>query len=272
MRLFPPTAIGLSPSKARARYRLHTAAMVLLFLASWSLFFRLTLNATVNELRLARAPQYTAVVEPEISGGHGHALLLHWTGANGTVRYGTADPEKHYRLGQNVRVLDYSTATCRQWETADTAPVNVGAIVSAIFLIPAAAIIAYVLYRRRWWLSVLRSTKSRRYRGRVTGAYELGHQKGLTVDLDGETVHVPLLRDQYVTALTSLDALKPLWTDEGRAIPFLLPSAGRVVWPAGRYRHRLVPVEAIVGRVLWVGGPSLMALVVHLFQMPISPC
>lgn len=107
--------------------------------------------------------------------------------------------------------------------------------------------------------------------GRITGTFRLGHRTLLRVDLQGRTVYVPLMRDQFLAALTSLSALKPV-QGRGRFVVFRVSAADRTVWPSGPYRIRLLPAGAIVGRVLWVCGPPLLTLAVHLFRAPIAPC
>jgi hypothetical protein len=244
--------------------------MVGLFVLSWSLFFRLNLNDVMSSLRLAGATGYTATVEALDPGTD--LPVLHWTEADGTDRSGIADPDDDYRLGESVRVLDYSSPACWTWETYDDRRDDLTGMVVFLFAIPGAAIVGYLVHRRRRWLGVLRITRSFRTVGRVMEVYEFGNRKGLKVDLQGQTVYVPLLRDQFVTALTSLDVLEPLAPEGGRIIPFRVSAAGRIVWPGGPYRMRLLPVGVIVSRVLWVCGPPLLTLAVHLFTAPIAPC
>jgi hypothetical protein len=246
--------------------------MVGLFLLGWLLFFRLTLSDTVSELRLMRAPHYTAVVERETPGVGGSPLLLHWRQADGTDRYGTVEAEDQYTLGQHVRVLDYTTPTCQSWTTAREESGILPTIVGFLFVIPVAAIVAYVIHRRRWWLRVLRSTEDHRPGGRVTGMYEFGHRQGVTVDGGGRPLYVPLLRGQFVTALTSYDSLKPLQAHQRNVIPFRVAGTDRIVWPSGQCRRHLVPYGPIAVRLLFFGGPALLALAVHLATAPVAPC
>ncbi|WP_345473611.1 hypothetical protein [Actinoallomurus oryzae] len=266
--LLPPTAIGLSPATARARYRLHTVLVAGLLLLSWALYLRLNLSDMESTLRLARAPAYTATVQapaPET-----HAPTLVWTDKDGAVRYGTADRDDPYRPGERVRVLEYSTFTCWTWETYDDRRDELIGMVLFLFAVPGAAIVGYLIHRRRRWLGVLRAARSSGTEGRVLGTYRFGHRTGLKVDLGDRTVYVPLMRDQFVDALTSLDALRPV-RGGGRFVVFRVAAAGRTVWPGGPYRTRFVPVGAIVRGLLWV-GPPLVTLAVHLSTAPISPC
>jgi hypothetical protein len=44
------------------------------------------------------------------------------------------------------------------------------------------------------------------------------------------------------------------------------------VWPSGRFRRWMLPVGAIAARVLFLAGPGLLSLVVHLATAPVSGC
>jgi hypothetical protein len=268
--LLPPTAVGLSLPTARARYRWHTILMVGLFLLSWALYLRWNLDAMVNTVRLAAAPAYTATVEPPDPGSD--LPVLHWTDADGAERYGLPDAADDYRPGEKVRVLEYSAPTCWTWESDQDRQDDVSGMVVFLFVLPAAAIVGYLVHRRRHWLAILRTARSRSTAGQVVALYELGHRKGVKVDMGVRAVYVPLLHDQFVTALTSLDALQIRHLPGERFITFHVAGTDRVVWPSGPYRRRLVPVVGIVGRLLWIGGPPLLTFAVHLFTAPLSPC
>lgn len=271
--LLPATAIGLSPPAARARYRVHTMLMVGLFLVSWAVYLRLNLDAMASSIRLATAPAYTATVRPPDPGTS--APILVWTDDDGAIRFGVADPGDPYRPGEHVRVLEYSSSTCWTWETDNDRGDDLFGMVVFLFALPAGMLAGYLAYRRVRWSGLLGLTLAHRRAGHVTGTYRLGHRTGLTVDVDGRTVYVPLLRDQFVTALPSFDALVPVNPDHGRTMVFRVAGTDRIVWPAGRCRTRLLPVAGIAGvavHVLWVAGPPLLTLAVRLFTAPITPC
>jgi hypothetical protein len=267
--LLPPTAIGLDPSDARRRYRLHTLLMLGLFLLSWTLYLRINLSDMAETIRLARAPQYTATIQaPDQSTG---LPVFFWIDRYGAYRYGLGDDEDHYRPGDKVPVREYWTPGCWTWETGEDRSDDVIGMMVCLFLIPAGAAAGYLFHRHGRWTGLMAASRSPAISGQVTGTFRFGHRTLLSVDLQGRTVHVPLMRDQLVAALTSLSALKPV-RGGGRFVAFRLVSAGRTVWPSGPYRTRLLPVGAIVGRVLWVCGPPMLTLAVHLFRAPIAPC
>ena len=128
-----------------------------------------------------------------------------------------------------------------------------------------------MLFRSRRWKALVGASRSPATAGKVTGSFRLGHRTLLSVDLWDRTVHVPLMRDQFLATLPSLNALKPV-RGGGRFVVFRVSGADRTVWPSGPYRIRLLPVGAIVGRVLWVCGPPLLTLAVHAFTAPVMPC
>lgn len=275
--LLPPTVVGLTPSQARARYLRRTAAVVGLVVIGWLLFFRLTLNDTVGDLRLMRAPRHTAVVEPSAPSADGSRLEMRWTRPDGTEGYGAipAEDQDRYRLGQRVRVLDSATAGCQVWTTVEDQTEAVEAIVVFLLIIPLGAIFSYLVHRYLWWRRLVASTRIPWPAGRVTGVYGFGHRQGLDVEIDGRRVHVPLLGGQFVTALESYRALKPLRAHQlssrggQKVIPFRVEGTDRIVWPSGPYRTVLVPYGAIAVRVLWFGGPALLALLVHISTAPV---
>ena len=268
--LLPPTAVGLSLPMARARYRRRTILMVGLFLLSWALYLRWNLDAMVGTVRLAAAPAYTATVEPPDPGSD--LPVLHWTDADGVDHYGRPDAADGYRPGTKVRVLEYSAPTCLMWESDQDRQEDMSGMIVFLFALPAAAMVGYLVHRRWRWLAILRVARSRLTAGRVVALYDLGDRKGVKVDMRGSPVYVPLLPDQFVTALTSLDALQVRHYPNERFITFHVAGTDRVVWPSGPYRRHLVPVAGIVGRLLWVGGPPLLTFAVHLFTAPLSPC
>lgn len=291
--MLPSTVVGLTPSQARARYRRRTVAVVGLVVIGWLVFFRLTLNDTVGDLRIMRAPQYTAVVEPTASGTAG-SLRMHWTRPDGTEGYGTipAEEQDRYRLGQRVRVLDYASDGCQEWTTVEEQSENVQAGVIFLLFIPLGAILFYLVHRFLWWRRLLASIHDRLPAGRVTGVHRFGHRQGLDVEIDGRRVRVPLLGGQFVTALESYRALKPLralqplddqsgaalrshrpftplQVRQQKVIPFRVAGTERIIWPSGPYRTLLVPYGAIAVRVLWFGGPALLALLTHIATAPV---
>ena len=267
--LLPATVVGLTQSDARARYRRRTAAVVGLMVVGWLLFFRLTLNETIGDLNLVQAPRYTAVVEHTAPWTDLSGLVLRWSRPDGTEGYGAVEPTDHYRLGQHVRVLEYATADCYEWTTAEEAAGEMWAVVFFLLIVPLGTILCYLGHRFLWWRGVLASTRLRLPAGRVTGVYRFGHRQGLNVELDGRQVHVPLLGGQFVTALESYDALKPLMAQQKNVIPFKVAGTDRIVWPSGPYRTLLVPYGAIAARVLWFAGPALLALLLHVFKAPV---
>ncbi|MFD0683611.1 hypothetical protein [Actinomadura fibrosa] len=244
--------------------------MVGLFLLSWVLYLRLNLDAMVDTVRLATAPEYTATVEPPRPGGD--LPVLHWTGAEGVERYGRPDASDGYRPGEKVRVVEYSAATCWTWESDEDQLDDVSGMILFLFVLPAAAITRYLVHRRRHWLAVLRAARAGLTAGQVVALYEFGRRKVVTVDLGTRRVYVPLLNGQFVNALTSLDGLQVQRLPDKRFIAFRVAGTDRVVWPSGRYRRRMVPVADVVARLAWVGGPPLLTLAVHLFTAPLSPC
>ena len=298
----PPAVAGLSAPEARARHRRRTAAVVGLAVLGWLVFFGLTLDATVDELRLMRAPRYTAVVERDPAGSAGHPLYLHWVRSDGTDGYGTIEAADGYRLGRRVRVVEYTSAPCGRWTTAEDAEILPEVVALGLFGVPAAGILTYLYRRRLWWRRLSESAATRRAVGRVTGVRAYGRRQVLDVELAGRTVRVPLLGGQFVPDPESRDALVPLapaertsllrglWGDRvtwpkeadphhfvppppsGRVLTFRVAGTDRVVWPSGPSRGHRVPYGALAMGALWICGPLLLALLLHVFAARAGAC
>lgn len=250
------------------------------FLVSWLVFVRLTLKETVLDLRLATAPRHTAVVEQDLTGQN--TLILHWTGDNGLPRYGKPDGTEHYAEGQHVAVVEYDGAACWTWTTPDEADTDVRVAGICLAGIPGALVIAYLVRRRRRWQGLLQAAERPPGWGvggsvlfpqpEIVGWVEPGGRPCLRVRLNGRVGYVPLLRGQFVTTLDPRHDLTPLTAARPNLVVFRVAGTRRVVWPGGRFRRWTPPVGAIVTWVLFLGGPGLLSLVVHLTTAPISGC